>query len=166
MPSEIENYLQRLEDLHDQVKVLVGKISPANLDWQPFKVDGEQTSNSMAMLVTHICGAEHFWVGEVIGELPPTRNRDSEFATKNTSQTELFHLLQQTSKESRAILAALTPHQLEGYRVVDDRQVSVRWAVLHVIDHTALHLGHMQMTYQLMTGGEPYPAPLWSQRIP
>ena len=166
LPSESENYLQRLEDLRDQVKNLVGKISAADLDWQPFKSDDEQTSNSLAMLVAHSCGAEHFWIGEVIGGLPPSRNRDSEFATKKTSQSELFHLLHQTPIESRAILSPLTPDQLEGYRVVEGRQVSVRWAVLHVIDHTALHLGHMQMTYQLLMGGEPFPAPLWSQRIP
>jgi len=166
LPSETENYLQRLEDLRGQVRDLVEKTKPTDLDWKPFSADGEQISNSMAVLAAHICGAEHFWISEVVGGNSPSRNRDAEFATKDASQSELFHLLHQTSIETRAILSALTPQQLEEYRVVEGQQVPVRWALLHVIDHTALHLGHMQMTYQLLTGGVPNPAPLWSQRIP
>jgi hypothetical protein len=35
-----------------------------------------------------------------------------------------------------------------------------------VIDHTALHVGHMQITRQLWAGGKSFPSPLWSQRLP
>jgi len=55
---------------------------------------------------------------------------------------------------------------LSGTRQAKDRMVSVRWGILHVIDHTSLHLGHMQMTYQLWTGGKAVHSPLWTERLP
>jgi len=58
--SEIDNYLQRLDDLRDQIKTLVEMVKPGDLDWQPFPGDGEQTSNSLAALVAHCCGRERF----------------------------------------------------------------------------------------------------------
>ncbi|MCA9947468.1 MAG: DUF664 domain-containing protein [Anaerolineales bacterium] len=46
-----------------------------------------------------------------------------------------------------------------------DREVPVRWGILHVIDHTALHLGHIQITAQLWQGGQAIDAPRWFQRL-
>jgi len=164
LPTELENYLQRLEDLRGQIKNLIATVAPELLDWRPVQGGGEQT-NSLAVLVAHISGAEHFWIGEVIGGKPPTRDRQAEFSTKASSQTELFNLIDQTSQETSAVLSALPPGALELFRLVDGKDVPVRWALLHVVDHTALHLGHMQMTYQLLTGGT-IQSPLWKQRIP
>jgi len=166
LPSELENYLQRLEDLRGQIKNLITAVAPDRLNWRPFEASGEQQANSLAILVAHTCGAEHFWIGEVIGGNPPTRNRQAEFSTQTSSQTDLFHLLQQTSNETREVLLALPPDAMNSTREVEAEEVPVRWALLHVIDHTALHLGHMQMTFQLLTGGTPQPAPLWKQRLP
>ena len=69
-------------------------------------------------------------------------------------------------KISRRILAALSAEDLDGAREVDGHNVPVRWAILHVIDHTALHLGHMQITYQLWNSGQAMAAPRWFQRLP
>ena len=164
--SELENYLQRLEDLRGQIENLITGVAPDQLNWRPIEAAMEQQINSLAVLVAHTCGAEHFWIGEVIGGKTPTRNRQIEFKTQTNSHTELFHLLHQTSIETREILLALPPDALNSNREVEAREVPVRWALLHVVDHTALHLGHMQMTYQLLSGGTPHPAPLWKQRLP
>jgi NAD(P)H dehydrogenase (quinone) len=44
--------------------------------------------------------------------------------------------------------------------------VDVHWGIVHVLDHTALHLGHMQLTYQLWMGGRAGTSPLWFDRLP
>lgn len=165
MLSELENYVLRLEDLRGQIKNLITEVPPEKLNWRPIESGGEQT-NSLAALVAHCCGAEHFWIGEVIGGNPPTRNRQAEFETRAASHSVLFHLLQQTSIETREILAVLPGEALESVRLVEAVQVPVRWALLHCVDHTALHLGHMQLTYQWMTAGKTFSAPLWKDRIP
>jgi len=157
--SEIENYLYRMDDLRAQIEKLVAQVKPVDLNWRPFGADGEQTSNSVAVLTAHICGAEHHWIGEIIGGKDPTRDRQAEFATKTSNHSELFHLLHQNSQETREILSALTSQDLDGNRVVEAEEVPVRWAILHVIEHTALHLGHLQLTYQMLSGGTPNPSP-------
>jgi hypothetical protein len=37
---------------------------------------------------------------------------------------------------------------------------------MQIVDHTALHLGHMQITYQLWMGGQSKPSPYWYERLP
>lgn len=162
--TELENYLQRLEDLRGQIQNLITTVTPEQLNLRPLQTESEQT-NSLAVLVKHVCGAEHFWIGEVLGGKPPTRDRQAEFSAHVDSHTELFQLLHQTSKETRAVLLAFSLDELELSRMVEGKEVPVRWALLHVVDHTALHLGHMQMTHQLLTGST-VQAPLWVQRIP
>lgn len=166
MLTEIENYLQRMDDLRGQIEKLVANVKPDDLNWRPFISEGEEISNSIAVLVAHVCGAEHFWIAEIIGGQPPTRDRKAELATKTNSHTDLFNLLHQNTKETREVLLVLTPKDLDGSRMVDEKAVPVRWAILHVIDHTSLHLGHMQMTYQMLTGGKANPSPHWSDRVP
>ncbi len=79
----------------------------------------------------------------MIGGQPPTRDRHAEFATRASDAGELLRLLEVTAAETRRVLAGLSPGDLDGVREVASRTVPVRWAILHVIDHTALHLGHM-----------------------
>lgn len=166
MLSELDNYLQRIEDLRRQVRDLIVDLSAETLNWRPLEGVGEHTTNSLAVLVAHVAGAEHFWIGEVIGGRPTTRHREAEFATRVCDASELVRLLEQTGTETRQVLAGLSPADLDGGREVRGHTVPVRWALLHVIDHTALHLGHMQLTYQLWTGGRSKPSPLWYERLP
>lgn len=166
MITEIENYLQRMDDLRGQIENLIAKVPPGDLNWRPFSADDAEISNSFAVLVAHVCGAEHFWIAEIIGGQPPTRDRKAEFAAKTDDHSSLIALLHRTSSETKETLKALHPQDLDGSRMVDGKEVPVRWAILHVIDHTSLHLGHLQMTYQMLTGGKANPSLLWSDRIP
>lgn len=51
--------------------------------------------------------------------------------------------------------AALSVEQLSELRVSprDKREFSVAWSIGHVLQHTALHLGHMELTRQLLADG-------------
>jgi len=166
MLSELDNYLQRIEDLRRQVRNLIAGLPAQALNWRPTEARDEHVTNSLAVLAAHIAGAEHFWIAEVIGGAPPTRDRDAEFATRASDAAELIRLLEETGAETRRVLASLSPGDLDGAREVSGRTVPVRWAILHVIDHTALHLGHMQLTYQLWAGGRSKPSPFWFERLP
>jgi uncharacterized damage-inducible protein DinB len=166
MNAEAASYLERIEDLRSQVRALLAEHPPEALNWRPVEGEGDHAMNSPAVLATHIAGAERFWIGEVVGGRPPTRDRDAEFRVRTDSAVELDDLLERTGGETREILAALTAADLEGQRQARGRTVPVRWCILHVIDHTALHLGHLQITYQLWTGGQAWPAPRWFERLP
>jgi hypothetical protein len=164
--SELENYLQRIEDLRRQVRELIADLPAEALNWRPIQGTGEHATNSLAILAAHSAGAEHFWIGEVIGGLPPTRDRDAEFAIQSADPAQLLRLLDEVGAETRHVFSRLSPVDLDGTREVKGRVVPVRWGIMQIVDHTALHLGHMQITYQLWMGGQSKPSPYWYERLP
>jgi uncharacterized damage-inducible protein DinB len=165
MCPELESYLQMIDDLRGQVRALVVDLSPAALNWRPIEGLEEHATNSLAVLTTHIAGAEHFWIAEVVGLQPPTRDRGAEFVTEAIDAAELVRRLEEVEAETRQVFAGLEQDDLDGAREARGRTIPVRWCILHVIDHTALHLGHMQLTYQLWMGGQTGPSPRWYERI-
>lgn len=169
MLPELESYLGMIEDLRGQVGELIADLPVEALNWRPIPGTGEgdsgHSTNSLAVLATHIAGAERFWVGEVVGGLPRTRDRDAEFQSSAGHAADLVALLGQAEPETRQVLSALNEADLAGAREARSRVIPVRWCILHVIDHTALHLGHMQLTVQLWQGGQSGPSPRWFERI-
>lgn len=163
MTSELNNYLQRIEDLRGQVSELIADLPAEPLNWRPIEDDA---TNSLAVLAAHSAGAEHFWIAEVVGGHPSTRDRDAEFTTQATDASELVRLLEDTGAETREVFSALNESDLDDTRQARGRTIPVRWCILHVIDHIALHLGHMQLTYQLWMSGQSKPSPFWFERLP
>ncbi|RME85727.1 MAG: DUF664 domain-containing protein [Caldilineae bacterium] len=166
MHPEIYHYLHMIEDLRHQVREIIQDLPAEALNWRPLPASDDHAMNSLAVMVAHILGAEHFWIAEVIDGRPPTRDRDREFRTRVDGPQPLLEQLDRVAAETRAILTTLPAERLDETRQVQGRSVSVRWGILHVIDHTALHLGHMQITYQLWAHGESKPMPRWFQRTP
>jgi uncharacterized damage-inducible protein DinB len=166
MNPEIEQYLHMIEDLRGQVSTLIADVPAEALDWQPVEGEGDYAANSLAVLAAHVAGSERFWIAEAVAGRPPTRDRDSEFATTGTSVAALQHRLDETGAITREILSTLSEEDLAGTRQARDHMVPVRWAILHVIDHTAIHLGHMQLTYQLWMSGQSGSSPRWFERVP
>jgi len=166
MTSELDNYLNRIEDLRNQVSNLIADLPTDALNWRPIEGKDDHATNSLAVLAAHVAGAEHFWIAEIIGGKPATRDRDAEFVTVTNDAAELIRLLEKVAEETREVFSALSESDLSGTRQARDRVVPVRWCILHVIDHTSLHLGHMQLTYQLWSGGKSVHSPLWTERLP
>lgn len=169
MLSELDNYQQRIADLRGQVRELVAGLPAEALNWRPLppSLPGQVSEvNSLAALAAHVAGAEHFWIGEVVGGSPATRDRDAEFATTVQGAEALVRRLEAAAVETGEVFAHLVPSDLDGVREARGRTVAVRWCILHVIDHTALHLGHMQLTYQLWQGGKGVASPFWYERLP
>jgi uncharacterized damage-inducible protein DinB len=166
MFPELQYYISMIEDLRGQVVALVRDLPAEALNWRPIEGSDDHATNSLAVLATHVAGAERYWISEIIGGRERTRQRDAEFETRTSSASELVERLETTGRETAEVLAALTAENLDEDHDTKGRRVSTRWAILHVIDHTALHLGHMQLTLQLWQGGEAHPDKRWFQRVP
>ncbi len=165
MNPEAAEYLNMLEDLRGQIIRLLEELPAEALNWRPIEGEDDHVTNSVAVMAAHVAGAEHYWVGEVVGGLPASRDRPAEFKTKIDSPAPLINRLAEVGEESQLIIANLTADELNKVRVTNHGEVSTRWALLHAIDHTALHLGHMQITAQLWRGGETAYSPRWFQRL-
>ena len=149
MNSEIQSYLEWIETLRGQVGQIVANLPPEALNWRPITDGDDHATNSLAVLAAHVAGAEHHWIYEVVGQQAATRDRPSEFVTTAVNAGELAAKLAKNGAETRQIMATLTADSLDESRSRHNHTFTVRWCMMHVIEHTALHLGHMQLTHQL-----------------
>ena len=149
MTKEIEGYLSILEDLRGQVKKGLEGLDERGLDWRPIPGKGDLSTNSLGAIATHLAGSETYWMKEIIGGQPTHRDREVEFVAKGAGILELQERLDKAAQATKVVLSSLSPSGLDEERQFRDRKVSVRWGILHVIEHTATHLGHIQLTRQL-----------------
>ncbi len=141
------DYLERLEMLHTEMDQALTGLSQAALDCSL-----GPGINSLAILAAHVAGSEMYWIGDLIIRRATTRVRALEFQTVGIPGEILRTRLAQALADSRASVAQLTLADLEGERTRPDQPGSytVAWCLLHALEHTAMHVGHMQLTRQLL----------------
>jgi uncharacterized damage-inducible protein DinB len=142
----LEDYLERLQALHAGAARAIEGLPQAALDWMP-----GPDMNSLCVLVVHLTGAERYWIGDVVGRDPSGRDRDAEFRVHGLDEGALRKRLDDALTYSRDVLEELSPQNLETVCVSprDGREFTVAWSLAHTLEHTAIHLGHMQIVRQL-----------------
>lgn len=139
------DYLDRLSELHREISKALEGLPQEALDWVP-----TPGMNSIAVLVVHLTGAERYWVGDVLAGDPSGRVREAEFETRGLETTSLVDRLSASRSYIRGVLESLPIEVLEEQReVMDGRRFGASWCLLHALEHTAIHLGHIQLTRQL-----------------
>ena len=141
-----QDFLDRLQELHNEMARAVTGLPINGLDWVP-----GPDMNSLAVLVIHATGAERYWIGDVVAGVPSGRDRDTEFRVSGLDETALKRRLDDTLAYIRETLAVSTLEDLETERVSprNTRVYTVGWALTHTLEHTGIHLGHMQILRQL-----------------
>jgi uncharacterized damage-inducible protein DinB len=152
MGSFFEDYQDRLEELHRDILQGIEGLTTEALDWSP----GNDIP-TLGVLVTHIVGAERYWIGDVAGGVPSNRDRDSEFKAKGQEAAALIAHLQELESFEKELLSKISTPDLESICISPrtGRRFSVGWALLHALEHTALHLGHIQIIHQLWEQSRP-----------
>jgi hypothetical protein len=156
MLPEVDHYLRALAHQRGQVAAFLESVPVEGLNWRPPLLSGADATNSLAVLAVHVAGSEHGWIAESIDGQPHTRQRAEEFAFVATDAAEPLQRLTAVAAETKTALENLTADQLSGSFSKDDHQVDLRWAILHVIQHYSLHIGHMELTYQLWNQGKAF----------
>ena len=146
MQSFLANYLNNLQEFHDEIRTAIKGLPQSALDWTP----GAEI-NSITALVVHLTGAERYWIGDVVAGELHERDREAEFRVQGVSEEQLIQRLSENESYIQKALEPLALQELEESRVSprNGRSMTVGWALCHVLKHTALHLGHMQITRQL-----------------
>ncbi|MGD0709375.1 MAG: DinB family protein [Anaerolineaceae bacterium] len=146
METFFEEYVNRLQELHQEIKDAIKGLPQEALDWVPGK-----DMNSLVAIVTHLAGSERASVGGTVGGIPVNRDRAAEFLSKGSDEAALVSLLDDSLEVVRSVCAKLTLKDLEAKRIRprDQHEVTVSWILLHAFDHAALHLGHIQITRQM-----------------
>lgn len=145
MESFFKDYYNLLHKNHEDALLAIEGLPLAALDWVP-----GPDMNSFCVLIVHLTGAERYWIGDVVGEQPSGRVREEEFRAQGLDVEALKKRLTDSLEFAREILGKLTLQDLEGQRISprDGHKVAVGWALAHALEHTALHVGHMQILRQ------------------
>lgn len=150
MIDEVRRWWEWHTIARKQVRDIVKAMDGPGLNWRPL----ERDANSVAVIVTHLCGSEAFWFRQVLGGVNVGRNREAEFRARADRAQELLELIDGAEAQSAPVLEALTERDMG--RVHDPgpdfphlSPHSTREVLLRVITHTHTHLGHLEMTRQL-----------------
>ncbi len=141
------DYMDRLTDLHSQIEEALTGLPATALDWPP----GPEM-NSITVLVTHLTGAERYWIGDVAGQEPSGRDRAAEFRSGGLSVQDLIARLTASRAHAQGVLAKLALEDLAQARSSvrhPDQPFTIAFCLLHALEHTGQHLGHIQMVRQI-----------------
>ena len=140
METFYADWLNNLQELHNDVENALEGLTPEALDWSP-----KPGVNSITVLIVHLTGSQRFLFGEVIGGQDIHRDRDAEFLAKGLAPDELKQRLSDNLTYITDILEPLTLADLEFKRMFRTHERTVGWVIGHALKHTATHLGHIQV---------------------
>jgi len=110
-------------------------------------------SNSIGNLLLHLSGNVRQWIVCGIGAAADHRDRDSEFAQRNTiPRDELLGGLKQTLKEADAALASFDADQLLERHSIQGCDVTALAAIFHVVEHFSMHAGQIVLLTKILSG--------------
>lgn len=145
MRKYYEGLLEHLKALHAEAIKSLESLPLEALDWVP----GPEM-NSISVLIMHFTGSERYWVGDVVRGDPSFRNREAEFLTRGVDAAALRQRILDLDAYEAQAFESLKVRDLDSFKVApkDGRQVTVAWALLHALQHTAVHIGHIEILTQ------------------
>ena len=116
-------------------------------------------SNTLCALATHLVSAGEFWVLVLVGKREIPRNRAAEFFATGRAQDLLpryehwiedVHEVLDSFPDERLSEPATPPYDYPSLSASLRARSDIRDALLHAVEHSALHLGHLQLTRQFL----------------
>jgi len=153
MTNELIAYDESIRDRIEQIRSLVGTMTPAQANWKP--PFGEM--NSAWALAEHALGNARAWIIGIAAGNEIGRDRPGEFASEGEHVASLLSKIDRMAADVAVALNGIDPARLD-VRLLPSQElwgegpphdISVRDAIVQVIEHLSLHLGHMQVTRDL-----------------
>ena len=146
MISFYKTYDEMFGELLDRMDGIFSDLPVESLDWTP-----DPAMNSMTVLVVHTLAALDYWIGHMLGGEPTTRDRSNEFEVHGYSKARLHELLNGSRAKVNQVLSALTLENLDNkeYSPIHKDYFTGNFSLAHALSHTALHVGHMEVTREL-----------------
>lgn len=121
-------------------------LSEEEARWVP-----TETANPVVGIVYHLGWVETYWLrGVFLGE-DTGRKRDDEFrpAPEITLERAVSHYREACARSNEIVRAA---GSLDDLAEAAGRPLSLRWILLHLLEETARHAGHLDITRELVDG--------------
>ena len=117
---------------------------------------------TMAGVVSHLRWAEHLWFNVVFlgepatGPMFDTEREDADMMVDGVPLGQLLAAYERQCGESNEIIAAHSLDEPGRNRDYDEGAASLRWMVLHMLEETARHAGHLDAIRELLDGTKGY----------
>jgi hypothetical protein len=132
-------------DLHRDVMVM--KIEGLSEEQARFRPT--PNANPLINLVVHLTGVERNWFESVIAGRTVARDRDAEFRDVDVTVADAVAAYREQCARSNEI--AMGIDSLDQ-ACAGRPQYSVRWVLHHMLEETARHNGHADITRELIDG--------------
>jgi uncharacterized damage-inducible protein DinB len=110
-------------------------------------------ANSAGNLAVHVAGGLQHFIGGVLGGSGYVRDRDAEFSARGLSRTDVIAALDAAVLAVRALDALPEARLEEPFPAAPGGAVlSTRLFLLHLVGHTAFHLGQAGYLRRALTG--------------
>ncbi len=122
-------------------------LDPDQLRWRP-----TPGANSLGVIVVHLGYAERLWVRAIYaGERMDMEWRARMFELPDGwTVPDVVGFYREETELVDAVLDDAVSFDLPSS--ADFRPTTLRWAVFHLIEETARHVGHMDLTRELLDG--------------
>lgn len=113
---------------------------------------------SVGGVVHHLRWVETWWIGTVFSgeeETAPWSEADPDGEWRLGAQLDLAHVLADYAAESARLDAIVAAHALDDLAVGTTRRGQhppLRWVLLHLVEETARHNGHLDLLRELADG--------------
>ena len=119
-------------------------------------------SNSAGNLALHVAGNLQHFVGAILGGTGYVRDRDSEFATRTGTRAQVQHELQVAAQAVESALTRMDTAALQRPMPGAPNGLTIRTDLflLHLVSHTAFHLGQAGYVRRIVCGDATSSGPL------
>ena len=142
------------EVLDDSLQALTKELDECSTERLNARPAGDG-SNSLAVIAVHALSSTRSWLALATGAPLPDRDRPSEF--RAVADDRFLAWVRDVAGECRALLpraggfdpsrTATAPWRSGA---LADEPVTAAWALLHALTHLREHVGHAQLTRQLV----------------
>ncbi len=140
--TEMEMLLAYLDQYREIMIWKIEDLDETQARWRP-----TEHGNSLLNLIVHLTGVEWSWSEQVIAGNEVDRDRDAEFRELDATGVR-------ASIDAYRAAAARTNEIARGLNPEDpcagEKGFSVRWVLTHLVEETARHAGHADITRELI----------------
>jgi uncharacterized damage-inducible protein DinB len=123
-----------------------------HLDNEQIWARGSENENAIGNLLLHLAGNVRQWILSGVGGRPDVRVRDREFSARGgIDKADLMERLQTTVEDAALVIRTLRSGRLGQQVTIQNYQVTVLEAVLHVVEHFAMHTGQIIYATKMLT---------------
>ncbi len=135
----IKNALYRMDESTRMIKKSLAELSEEEVWQKP-----NNSLNSVANLLLHLCGNITQYIIASLGENEDERKRDLEFSLEGgLTKDELLLKLEDTVDTAKRIIFDASPDKMVKYRSVQGFSFSGIGVIMHAVEHYSYHTGQI-----------------------